>query len=126
MVSFSRLNSFYMLSSKSIQQRFTVKRYLNRIIFDETDQITYNQDDSNILVRLKADDYRAIHINNILKLKFGDALFFDQRNFHCLSGNLPKFDIKMMSLLISFLMQSLQHQLHRLFGRCTLTSYLYL
>lgn len=36
-----------------------------------------------------------------LKLKFGDALFFDQRNFHCLSGNLPKFDIKMMSLLIS-------------------------
>lgn len=36
-----------------------------------------------------------------LMLKFGDALFFDQRNFHCLSGNLPKFDIKMMSFLIS-------------------------
>jgi hypothetical protein len=36
-----------------------------------------------------------------LKLKFGDALFFDQRNFHCLSGNFPKFDVKMMSLLIS-------------------------
>jgi hypothetical protein len=36
-----------------------------------------------------------------LKLQFGDALFFDQRNFHCLSGNIPRFDIKMMSLLLS-------------------------
>lgn len=74
MIAFSRFNSFHSLNIKSIKHRNIVKRYLNRIIFDETDNIIYNQNDSSILVRLMADDYRAIHINNILKLKLGDTI----------------------------------------------------
>jgi hypothetical protein len=62
--------------------------------------------DGNFLPRIKNPrliyDPKKINIPHVsLKLKFGDALFFDQRNFHCLSGNYPRFDIKMMSLLMS-------------------------
>jgi hypothetical protein len=43
--------------------------------------------------------YQIPHVS--LKLKFGDALFFDQRNYHCLSPNFLRTDLKMMSFLIS-------------------------
>jgi len=62
--------------------------------------------DGNFLPRSKNPrfvyDPKKINIPHVsLKLKFGDALFFDQRNFHCLSGNYPRFDVRMMSLLMS-------------------------
>jgi len=52
--------------------RSTIRRNLNRILF-EADELSTQSDDS-LVVTLEANDFRAKHINKILKLGIGDTI----------------------------------------------------